>query len=264
MPVCGPIQVPLNRKSRSFWLMQSYASQSKKRRAVCEIFLGEWRNALAARLREFMSCRFSRTDGPTSQLVTANGMVLPCSRPTSKRCLCGAPKTTSRNAVGMFVWLTTLRATGSRYLFPSRLHARPHISTRQYVRLVNRWVESIGLCASQFAKTDLIQCKTLVAWFQFRAAPRLVRLRCQDCMAQGRNGQAGFSQPSIIKHYGSVGSYDWNRPERANGGARGGRIVYPLRPPQLAASFISRCDCMSSVGTKPTCRSSPGTSAIRG
>lgn len=38
-----------------------------------------------------------------------------------------------------------LRATGSRYLFPSRLHASPHISTRQYARLVHRWVESIGL-----------------------------------------------------------------------------------------------------------------------
>jgi integrase len=42
-------------------------------------------------------------------------------------------------------WLPTLRTTGSRYLFPSRLHARPHLSTRQYARLVHRWVESIGL-----------------------------------------------------------------------------------------------------------------------
>jgi integrase len=42
-------------------------------------------------------------------------------------------------------WLQTLRPTSSRYLFPSRLHARPHLSTRQYARLVHRWVESIGL-----------------------------------------------------------------------------------------------------------------------
>jgi site-specific recombinase XerD len=38
-----------------------------------------------------------------------------------------------------------LRATGSRYLFPSRLHASPHISNRQYARLVHHWVESISL-----------------------------------------------------------------------------------------------------------------------
>ena len=45
------------------------------------------------------------------------------------------------------VWLRILRAPGSRYLylFPSRLHARPHLSTRQYSRLLHRWVDSIGL-----------------------------------------------------------------------------------------------------------------------
>jgi integrase len=49
----------------------------------------------------------------------------------------------SRNSVE--AWLPMLRATGSRFLFPSRLHASSHISTRQYARLVHRWVESIGL-----------------------------------------------------------------------------------------------------------------------
>src|SRR5471032_1246413 len=41
--------------------------------------------------------------------------------------------------------LPMLRASGSRFLFPSRLHASPHISTRQYSRLVHHWVKSIGL-----------------------------------------------------------------------------------------------------------------------
>ena len=49
----------------------------------------------------------------------------------------------SRNSVE--AWLPMLRTTGSRFLFPSRLRASPHISTRQYARLVHRWVESIGL-----------------------------------------------------------------------------------------------------------------------
>ena len=49
----------------------------------------------------------------------------------------------SRNSVE--AWLPTLRATGSRYLFPTRIHAGPHISTRHYARLVHRWVKSIGL-----------------------------------------------------------------------------------------------------------------------
>lgn len=49
----------------------------------------------------------------------------------------------SRSSVG--AWLPMLRATGSRYLFPSRLDGRPHLSTRQYAWLVHRWVDSIGL-----------------------------------------------------------------------------------------------------------------------
>src|SRR5258705_6557083 len=40
--------------------------------------------------------------------------------------------------------LPMLRATGSRYLFPSRLHASPHITTPQYARLVHHCVDSIG------------------------------------------------------------------------------------------------------------------------
>jgi hypothetical protein len=34
--------------------------------------------------------------------------------------------------------------TGSRYLFPSRFHAVPRLTTRQYARMVRRWVTSIG------------------------------------------------------------------------------------------------------------------------
>ena len=34
---------------------------------------------------------------------------------------------------------------GSEHLWPGRFHGRPHISTRQYARLVRGWVTSIGL-----------------------------------------------------------------------------------------------------------------------
>ena len=52
----------------------------------------------------------------------------------------------SKNSVE--AWLPMLRTIGSRYLFPSRLHASPHISTRQYGRLVHRWVQSPALRVS--------------------------------------------------------------------------------------------------------------------
>ena len=43
---------------------------------------------------------------------------------------------TEQTRTSLEIWLRMLRTTGSRYLFPSRLHARPHLSTRQYSRLV--------------------------------------------------------------------------------------------------------------------------------
>jgi hypothetical protein len=55
----------------------------------------------------------------------------------------------SRNSVE--AWLPMLRTIGSRYLFSSRLHASPHISTRQYGRLVHRWVQRIGLESASYA-----------------------------------------------------------------------------------------------------------------
>jgi hypothetical protein len=63
----------------------------------------------------------------------------------------------SRNSVE--AWLPILRATGSRYLFPSRLHASPHISTRQYARLVHRWIESIGLESAIYGTHSLRRTK---------------------------------------------------------------------------------------------------------
>jgi integrase len=56
-------------------------------------------------------------------------------------------------------WLPTLRANGSRYLFPSRLHASPHISTRQYSRLVHHWVKSIGLEAASYGTHSMRRTK---------------------------------------------------------------------------------------------------------
>jgi integrase len=63
----------------------------------------------------------------------------------------------SRNSVE--AWLPTLRATGSRYLFATRIHASPHISTRQYARLVHRWVKSIGLESASYGTHSMRRTK---------------------------------------------------------------------------------------------------------
>src|SRR5258708_16459058 len=47
---------------------------------------------------------------------------------------------TEQSRSSIEAWLPMLRTTRSGYLFPSRLHARPHTSTGQYATLLHRWV----------------------------------------------------------------------------------------------------------------------------
>lgn len=45
----------------------------------------------------------------------------------------------------IWTWVFSPEMLGCACLFPSRLHNRPHVSTRQYARLVREWVSAIGL-----------------------------------------------------------------------------------------------------------------------
>jgi integrase len=49
----------------------------------------------------------------------------------------------TRKAVG--AWLEKAALRPDRYLFPSRLSASPHLSTRQYARMIRRWADAAGL-----------------------------------------------------------------------------------------------------------------------
>jgi integrase len=42
-------------------------------------------------------------------------------------------------------WIETATLKPEDFLFPSRLHDSPHVSTRQYARIVEQWVTAAGL-----------------------------------------------------------------------------------------------------------------------
>jgi hypothetical protein len=48
---------------------------------------------------------------------------------------------------------------GNEYFWPDRLHEPPHISTREYARLVRDWVISIGLQAGGYGMHSMLQTK---------------------------------------------------------------------------------------------------------
>jgi integrase len=63
----------------------------------------------------------------------------------------------SRNALE--VWIAKASLCSVNYLFPSRLNRSLHISTRQYARLVQRWVSKIGLNPVNYGTHSLRRTK---------------------------------------------------------------------------------------------------------
>ncbi len=63
----------------------------------------------------------------------------------------------TRNAIA--AWIKSPEMIGCRFMFPSRFHDRPHISTRQYGRLVRDWVSAIGLEPSGYGTHSLRRTK---------------------------------------------------------------------------------------------------------
>jgi integrase len=58
--------------------------------------------------------------------------------------------------------LAWIRAAGLRpddYLFPSRIHGSPHLSTRQYARIVLGWIQEIGLDSSAYGTHTMRRTK---------------------------------------------------------------------------------------------------------
>jgi integrase len=64
-------------------------------------------------------------------------------------------------------WIKKAKLKSEDFLFPNRIHESPHITTRQYARIVEKWVASIGLNHADYGthsfrrtKTSLIYRKT--------------------------------------------------------------------------------------------------------
>ena len=47
----------------------------------------------------------------------------------------------------------------ANFLFPSRVHGLPHLSTRQYARIVDTWIASVGLDPSAYGTHSMSRTK---------------------------------------------------------------------------------------------------------
>lgn len=56
-------------------------------------------------------------------------------------------------------WITAASLRAGDFLFPSRIHESPHLSTRQYARIVEGWVGQIGLDTSAYGTHTMRRTK---------------------------------------------------------------------------------------------------------
>lgn len=61
-------------------------------------------------------------------------------------------------------WIEAARLSSDSFLFPSRLHGSPHLSTRQYARIVDHWVTEIGLDASAYGTHTMRRTKAALIY----------------------------------------------------------------------------------------------------
>lgn len=68
----------------------------------------------------------------------------------------------TRDAVA--AWIAKTQLKPEQFLFPSRIHASPHLSTRQYARIVDRWVVSAGLDPCAYGTHTLRRSKATLIY----------------------------------------------------------------------------------------------------
>src|SRR6202049_3294599 len=81
----------------------------------------------------------------------------------------------TRDAVA--AWIATAHLKPEQFLFPSRVSESPHVSTRQYSRIVGSWVASIGLDPVAYGTHSLRRTKATLIYRRaghFRAVQHLL------------------------------------------------------------------------------------------
>lgn len=61
-------------------------------------------------------------------------------------------------------WIKTANLTQEDYLFPSRVHDSPHLDTRQYARILEGWIEEIGLDPAAYGTHTMLRTKATLIY----------------------------------------------------------------------------------------------------
>lgn len=65
-------------------------------------------------------------------------------------------------------WIKEAALTNDDYLFPSRVHASPDLGTRQYARILDSWIEEIGLDPTSYGTHTIRRTKASLIYRRTR------------------------------------------------------------------------------------------------
>jgi len=71
---------------------------------------------------------------------------------------------TARTRKSVEEWIEAQKLNERDYLFPSRLHSSPHLSLRQYARIVETWVSAVGLDPTAYGTHSMRRTKATLIY----------------------------------------------------------------------------------------------------
>jgi site-specific recombinase XerD len=61
-------------------------------------------------------------------------------------------------------WIKRASLKSENFLFPSRIHESPHLGTRQYARILEHWVEELGLDPAEYGTHSMRRTKATLIY----------------------------------------------------------------------------------------------------
>jgi predicted enzyme related to lactoylglutathione lyase len=136
-------------KLKDIWAIRVRLQIGKR---TCELAL--FNLAIDSKLRSCDLVRLRVRDVCHGSLVAARAMVMQqkTQRPVQF-------EITEQTRESLLAWIRAAGRRSDDYLFPSRIHGSPHLSTRQYARIVRGWVREIGLESSAYGTHTMRRTK---------------------------------------------------------------------------------------------------------
>jgi integrase len=75
---------------------------------------------------------------------------------------------TEQTRAAISAWVAQASLHQDAFLFPSRLHGSPHLSTRQYARIVDQWIVDIGLDIAAYGTHTMRRTKATLIYRRTR------------------------------------------------------------------------------------------------